>query len=383
MLLTTPLIDAASRRWPGAKIHVLGSSGTLGPLRGNQQVDELIEVEPGTGWLQSWSLIKRLWRRYDLGLIADYSDRAHLYGAVSSRHRSGMVLNQGSSSWWKRLLLDHVAVVDENQKHAVLEKLRVIAPWAEPPPQVHVQPPPGRELPSNVARQLRPRYVVVQVPARMRFRQWPLANQAGLVRGLLVDGLQVVLTGGPSEGDRTMTAEVASAVEAKGDGRLLDLGGSLDLNQMVTLLNAAALYVGPDTSITHLAAACGTKLIALYGPMNPQLWGPWPQNNAPLTPYKRSGFRQSHGLITLLQGDQPCVPCVQAGCDRHNESGSECLESMHAQRVLDEARIALRSTTESASQLKFRSPEPPTEAVRRAFSAPASIKNLGRSGKRG
>ena len=39
VLLTTPLIDAAKRRWPEASVDVLGFVGTLGILRGNPQID--------------------------------------------------------------------------------------------------------------------------------------------------------------------------------------------------------------------------------------------------------------------------------------------------------------------------------------------------------
>src|SRR4051812_35006803 len=82
VLLTTPLIRAARQRWPAAAIDVLGFGGTLGMLRGNPDVEQLIEVPAGSGWRQSWPLIRHLWRRYDLALVAQYSDRAHLYGFI-------------------------------------------------------------------------------------------------------------------------------------------------------------------------------------------------------------------------------------------------------------------------------------------------------------
>lgn len=341
VLLTTPLIHAAKRRWPEAQVDVLGFSGTLVLLRGNPQVNELIEVLPGSGWLQSLTLIRRLWLHYDLALIAQYSDRAHLYGALAARRRSGLVLKDRSTSWWKPLLLEHAVVVDDDQTHAVLEKLRLIAPWAVPQVEVRVQPPPARELPAGVARQLRARYVVIQVPTIVHYKQWPLVHHRALVRGLLADGLQVVLSGGPSAADRAKTAQVARSVGAAEDGQLLDLAGALDLNQMTALLRGAALYIGPDTSITHLAAACGTPVIAIYGLIDPRLWGPWPQSHAAVQPYLERALRQQHATITLLQGELPCVPCNQQGCERHNDSRSDCLETLLPQRVLDEARAKL------------------------------------------
>ena len=53
-----------------------------------------------------------------------------------------------------------------------------------------------------------------------------------------------------------------------------------------TIIAQAKLYIGPDTGITHLAAATGIPVIALYGPTNPVKWAPWP-----------SGYKQN---ITLF-----------------------------------------------------------------------------------
>ena len=349
VLLTTPLIDAAKRRWPAAQIDVLGFAGTLAILRGNPQIHELIEVPAGSGWLQSLALIRRLWRRYDLALVAQYSDRAHLYGAVAARTRSGLILKRRSTGWWKRLLLDHAVVVDENQSHAVLEKLRLLEPWSAPADAVRVQAPPAAPLPADIGQRLRDGYVVLHVPTLVRYKLWPIEHQVTLVRALLGDGWQVVLSGGPSAGDRARTAEVLRGVGALGDGRLLDVAGRLDLNQMVTLLRGAALYIGPDTSITHLAAACDTPVLALYGPIDPRLWGPWPQGHPAAQPYASRGPAQQRRTIMLLQGDQACVPCNGAGCERHDDSRSECLETMSAERVLAAARTRLASRDAAAT----------------------------------
>ncbi len=126
---------------------------------------------------------------------------------------------------------------------------------------------------------------------------------------------------------------------------MIDAAGRLDLNQMVALLEGAALYIGPDTSITHLAAACGVPVVALYGPIDPRLWGPWPAAWRPEQPYVRSGLRQARGNVILLQGTPSCVPCNGAGCDKHVDSRSDCLDTMEPERVLREALAILEPET--------------------------------------
>lgn len=47
-----------------------------------------------------------------------------------------------------------------------------------------------------------------------------------------------------------------------------------DLFELARWLARARLYVGNDSGITHLAAAVGTPVLALFGPTNPTVWGP-------------------------------------------------------------------------------------------------------------
>ena len=161
---------------------------------------------------------------------------------------------------------------------------------------------------------------MLHVPTLVRYKLWPIAHQIELVRGLLDDGVGVVLSGGPSarrSGAHRRGRAAASPRRRRQRRALLDVAGQLDFGQLVTLLRGAALYVGPDTSITHLAAACGTPLVALYGPVDPRLFGPWPQGHPATQPYVRHALRQQPptpqgGGIVLLQGDAG-VRAVQPG----------------------------------------------------------------------
>jgi len=47
-----------------------------------------------------------------------------------------------------------------------------------------------------------------------------------------------------------------------------------DLYELGRWLASARVYIGNDSGITHLAAAVGTPVIALFGPTDPAVWGP-------------------------------------------------------------------------------------------------------------
>jgi heptosyltransferase-3 len=47
-----------------------------------------------------------------------------------------------------------------------------------------------------------------------------------------------------------------------------------DLYQLACWLARARLYIGNDSGITHLAAAVGAPVVALFGPTDPAIWAP-------------------------------------------------------------------------------------------------------------
>lgn len=47
-----------------------------------------------------------------------------------------------------------------------------------------------------------------------------------------------------------------------------------DLYELACWLATARVYIGNDSGITHLAAAVGTPVVALFGPTDPCIWAP-------------------------------------------------------------------------------------------------------------
>ncbi len=342
VLLTTPLIHSARRRWPEARIEVLAFAGTAGMLRGNPDLDQIVEWPARPGWRGGWSLLRQCWRRYDLALVADPGDRAHLIGWIAAPLRSGIVPRAGGTNWIKRQLLAHAVTSagDLGSVHVTAEKQALLAPWAPDDRVSRIVTPPPEPLPTSLRDAIEPGAVVIHAPSMWPYKQWPLAHFRRLVGALLADGCQVVLTGSAAPRDQECIAALRGAGEAP---QLLDVSGQLNFSQLATLLQGAALYIGPDTSVSHLAAATGVPVIAILGPTNPQRWAPWPARADAQALFTRSAGVQQSGNVTVIQGRQPCVPCGRAGCEDHRQSRSDCLQSITPEQVLEQARKALGS----------------------------------------
>ncbi len=345
VLLCTPAIHAARLRWPQARIDVLGFAGTLGLLEGNPDVNALVELEPSatSDWKTKLREAWRLWRRYDLALVTRTGDRAHLAGWLAARRRSVLLPGHGSASFWKRHAA-HQGLEEVAGTPAVISTLRLLSPWVESPAALSVQPPPPAPLPAPLDEQLRHPCVVVHVPSMWRYKQWPVAHFRSVVDALLADGVQVLLTGSASANDQALVAPLR---DAGAEPDLIDVAGRLSLRQLRALLERADAYLGPDTSVTHLAAAVGIAVVAVFGPSQPENFGPWPTPHPPTQPWQRRAQRQQVRRVVVLQGpdrpDRPrCVPCNRMGCEQRIDSGSHCLEGLAHERVLAELRRLLR-----------------------------------------
>ena len=173
------------------------------------------------------------------------------------------------------------------------------------------------------------RYAVLHANPMFRIRQWTDQGWRSLARSLGERGLTVVTTGGPDPKERAYLDNIWRSEAAA----VIRLDGRLDWPELADLLRGAAVYVGPDTSVTHLAAAVGCPTVALYGPASPSIIGPWPVGGLD-QPWLRAGTIQRRGNVWVVQNPLPCLPCDKLGCEGHLDSYSRCLDELSAQSVL-------------------------------------------------
>jgi heptosyltransferase-3 len=230
----------------------------------------------------------------------------------------------------KRRALSRSYVADR-QQHRVRDVLRLADLLGIPAVPEIVCPTGGvqsRLLPAQP-------YAVVHAAPMFTYKRWTMEGWRALATALRQRGLAVVTSGAKSDS--------AYLDEVWRDCEVTRLDGKLDWPELAAAIAAARAYVGPDTAITHLAAATGTPTVALYGPTDPRLWGPWPVGGLD-RPWAAAGTIQQRGNVWLVQNPLPCLPCQLEGCQRRLDSFSQCLDELSAAQVitaLDQA-LALR-----------------------------------------
>lgn len=342
VLLATPLIRSIRRDWPAAAIDVLAFEGTQGVIAANPDVRRVLTVPQRPRLLQHLGFALRLLRRYDIALSLVPGDRPTFYAFIAGKWRAGLLLDTPRERWKRRFLQQWVAF-DERNTHTVLMHLALadilgVAPLREV--VVSWRQEEAAQVDRLLGVSAAPLAVLHPHP-KFNYKMWHMSGWIELARWLSERGYRIVLSGGGDAAEIRYVTELAARLPAQA----LNLAGRLTLGAAAALLARARLYVGPDTALTHMAAALGVPTVAFYGPTDPVKWGPWPKNyTATGNPWRRLGSQTLAG-VSLIQGNMPCAPCQQEGCDRHVESYSDCLTALPAARVIAAVENLIADTT--------------------------------------
>jgi heptosyltransferase-3 len=329
VLLATPLIRSVKHAWPQATVDVLAFADTTAILSGNPDIDRVIAMPARPGLADTLAFAARLVRRYDLAISTQGGDRPVFFALLAGRISAGPAASASLMDRCKHALLD-VSVAPVAGLHRVEEVLRladalgiarvgeIVCPAGPQPgiPQVD--------------------YAVVHPAPMFRYKRWNTAGWRALVGELAQRRLKVVITGGPAPSEKAYLDDVLSGLDVE------RRDGALAWHEIAALISSARVFIGPDTSVTHLAAATGVPTVALYGPTDPRLWGPWPRGGLE-RPWQAAGRVQQRGNVWLVQNPLPCLPCQNEGCDRHLESRSQCLDELSAAAVLPAVDLALQA----------------------------------------
>lgn len=147
-------------------------------------------------------------------------------------------------------------------------------------------------------------FLVVHPGVSAPARGYPQLRWRQAVEELAGAGWPVVLTGSAQE--RDLTAELAADLPGA-----LDLGGSLDLDELAAVIEASAAVVVANTGPAHLAAALGRPVVSLFAPVVPaSRWAPYGTRSV-LLGDQDAPCRGSRARICPVP-DHPCLTSVTA-----------------------------------------------------------------------
>jgi heptosyltransferase III len=116
-------------------------------------------------------------------------------------------------------------------------------------------------LPNGLSEVELGRTIVVHPGSGGRRKIWPIEGFRRTTDRLRELGWPILWCLGPAESERRLSVE---------GPRVSDL----PLPQLASILGKAALYLGNDSGVSHLAAAAGCPTVALFGPSDEVVWTP-------------------------------------------------------------------------------------------------------------
>lgn len=125
VLFATPVVRSLKSAYPGAAIDMLVFDGTEGIVSANPDVRKVLTISSRPGLKEHVSLYKAIWRRYDLAVSVQVSDRSTLYAWASAKVSVGIVVKE-PNAWWKRQLLTDWVPLDNLGTHTLSMNLRLL-----------------------------------------------------------------------------------------------------------------------------------------------------------------------------------------------------------------------------------------------------------------
>lgn len=288
VLLASPALHALRQRFPRACITL-----AVGP-RGEQVARRLPAVDslavlpfPGLDpaiqagiparWLLLLRLARRWYGRFDAALLLrdDYYWGAMLLAAARIPTRVGI-----ATPLCAPFLTKGIAAVA--QEPAAAQHLRVAAGLGGEPP-VRQQWDPVHRLrfvprPATTTAAVRESaglaatepYVLLHPGSGAAVKLWTAEGWAAVLLALQTRlGLRTLVVAG--DGEHYLIAPIVR--QANGAALGLSLQPGIDL--LAALMGQASLVLGVDSGPLHLAAALDIPSVRLYGPVAPQVYGPW------------------------------------------------------------------------------------------------------------
>jgi len=329
LMISTPVYKALKERYPEAKITVLVGPWAAELLQHNPFVDRIITLDCpwwssarrsvpaniGTFILNYLKLLPVLRsQRFDLGIDLR-ADFRHIFLFLYlarikyrlSYHRSG-----GEYLLTEALPYEGFFAIHEMEKD--LRLLKALNISVEPTvPQLWW----GKEESDMVAVWLREEHlgtddfkVIISPSARSPIRTWS-PQKFGQLADWIIEEFsgRVILVGGPEERD------LIRSIEERMRNNSINLAGKTTLLEVAALCDSCQLFIGVEGGLMHIAAATSIPVIALYGPMRPELTRP-----------DREDFHVVYRAF-------PCSPCLQLECPYSTSSRGECMEAISLQEV--------------------------------------------------
>jgi len=321
VVLTLPVVHALARAWPAATLHYWVKEEYAGVVRHDPAIAHVRLLERDASRIED--LVSMSAELEDCDLIVDL--HANLRTRVLTFRQPHLVLSLKQrrlererwvrARWTRPRPLPHVTA-----RYA--EAVAPIGVVPSGPPRVTVPAAAEDWAAATLAALANGATVIALCPgARHATKRWPEERWCALDERLAGAGLARIVLSTPAE----QRASPALAARVAADPRARWFTEPLE--RVAALLGRASVAVTHDSGLMHLAAARGTRVVALFGSTSPVLgFGP---------------LGEGHAVVCR---DLPCQPCTVHGRESCPKGHFRCMTTVEPGEVHDLVRARVASS---------------------------------------
>jgi ADP-heptose:LPS heptosyltransferase len=252
-VMTTPVMAALHHKYPQAFMDIVTDARAASLFSHCPYRRDIVLKDKQAGWRGLTALVRHLRAtRYDL--VVDLRT-----DGLSLLLRAGRRLTRrGKRSVTGHAVERHFSVIRQREQVTGIPQQQL---WLSDAGQAH-----AAQLLAGLSGQ---RWLALGPGARWQGKCWPVARYSALL-----DKLQPHLDACVLLGD---AADAGACREIAAGLRLphVNLAGMTDLLQAAAVLARMQVFVGNDSGLGHLAAACGIPTMTIFGPGDPARYHPW------------------------------------------------------------------------------------------------------------
>lgn len=293
MLMSTPLIHSIRKTFPEADIHILTGKYIAEILKDNPEIDRMISIDEDI-------VLKKMFLKL-MRLILEL--RREKYDVVFSLHRpfvmcifaylTGAPVRVGFDRNDEGILYTNKVKSNIKGRHQIEEYLDLIRILGFEPENrrkliflkdevfkkadellkesgidysidriIGISPAGGNNL------------AAYKLGTDALVRRWPDENYAALAEMLIKRlNAKVIVVGGKAE---NISAQI---IKKKAGESVYDMTGKTDILTASAIISRLSLLITNDAGPMHIASAVNTFVIALFGPTDPNVAGPYTENS--------------------------------------------------------------------------------------------------------
>jgi len=296
-LWASPALQVIANKYPTANVSMLTTPIGKQLLQGHPPVKEFFTIKDKT-FFPIIPLFFRLKKRHFDTIYIFHVSQRPVFTLIGCLGATRIIGTKGLCKGLDNLL---TLSTDKCKEHEIVRRLRIVGDITATHPMRMVM-----ESKSHFSFP----YIVFQIGAKDAFKLWPKEYFIELGKKLVKNlNVTILITGSPLEKEETEKL-------AKQIPKTQSIAGRYSLQEIAQIIGDSKLVITNDTGPMHIAFALEVKTLALFGPTDVSLCGPWNTKNA-------------HTITTR----KTCFPCAGKKC-----YDSICMRQISVNEVYTKAK---------------------------------------------